>query len=316
MGKITRHEILEVGQLRLLKLFCFSSAELSCGYLQTVRRAKRLSLGVAGDHRQTRMAQTMEGILEVLNEGVGITDDTGHVLLSTSAWSDFLALARDTHWKGRRCFYSGKRIRVHVGEKGSNEGWWLRPIRILRSHADGTRVPVIISARELAAPDGSPFLVFTCTDISQQKKAEQNLREQIAQLKNRADEMTRAGHASRVQESLGPQPFTGTCASETFYKPVRTIGGISLVIPFRRHSTLIARLRHFCHGISSACGHLFIRRPFRYCARMEPDENAADSKSLCDRRHQGRCFTFTMVQHDWISVDASSSMPPGHPPAS
>jgi len=63
MGKITRQRVIEdCGRLRLLNYFCFRVCEtLSGRYLQTVRSAKRLPLGVAGDHRQSRMAQTNGG---------------------------------------------------------------------------------------------------------------------------------------------------------------------------------------------------------------------------------------------------------------
>jgi PAS domain S-box-containing protein len=198
----------------------------------------------------------MEGILEILNEGVGLTDDTGHVLFVNQCMERLLGAPRAALiGKAADAFYSGKDYEFTLERRARIKGGGYDRYEFFIPHADGKRVPVIISARELEAPDGSPFLVFTCTDISQQKKAEQNLREANAQLKNRAEEIDRElAIASRVQKSLAPQPLRwGRVAVETFYKPVHTIGGdFGLVFPFDGTHLDLLVCDISGHGISSA----------------------------------------------------------------
>ena len=198
----------------------------------------------------------MEGILEILNEGVGITDDTGHVLFVNQCMERLLGAPRAALiGKAADAFYSGKEYEFTLERRARIKGGGYDRYEFFLPHADGTRVPVIISARELEAPDGSPFLVFTCTDISQQKKAEQNLREANAQLKNRTAEIdSELAIACRVQKSLAPQPLHwGRVAVETFYKPVHTIGGdFGLVFPFDGTHLDLLVCDISGHGISSA----------------------------------------------------------------
>jgi PAS domain-containing protein len=105
-------------------------------------------------------------------------------------------------------FYSGEDYEFTLARRARIMGIGYDRYEFFVPRGDGTRVPVIISGRELRTPDGNLFLVFTCTDISQQKKAEQSLREANAQLECRAEEIGRdLAIASRVQESLAPQPL-------------------------------------------------------------------------------------------------------------
>jgi sigma-B regulation protein RsbU (phosphoserine phosphatase) len=198
----------------------------------------------------------VEDILEILNEGVGITDDTGHVLFVNECMERLLDAPRAALiGKTADAFYSGEEYEftlermARIGAIGYDRYEFFIP------RTGGTRVPVIISAREIEAPDGSPFMVFTCTDISQQKKAEQSLREANAQLESRAEEIDRElAIASQVQKSLAPQPVRwGRVAVETFYKPVRTIGGdFGLVLPFDGTHLDLLVCDISGHGISSA----------------------------------------------------------------
>jgi serine phosphatase RsbU (regulator of sigma subunit) len=121
--------------------------------------------------------------------------------------------------------------------------------------ADGTRVPVILSARELEAPYGGRFSVITCTDISEQKKAEESLRDANAQLERRAEEIDRElVLAARVQQSLAPQPlYWGRLVIDTYYKPVHPIGGdFGLVVPHSGSQLDLLVCDVSGHGISSA----------------------------------------------------------------
>jgi serine phosphatase RsbU (regulator of sigma subunit) len=116
-------------------------------------------------------------------------------------------------------------------------------------------VPVIVSGREVEDPDGLMFVVDTFTDITDQKKAEQSLREANAQLEERAAEMKRdLLLAARVQQSLAPRTLEwGRLAVETFYKPVLSIGGdFGLVSPHANSYLDLLICDVSGHGISSA----------------------------------------------------------------
>jgi PAS domain S-box-containing protein len=264
----------------------------------------------------------MEGILEVLNEGVGITDDTGHVLFVNQCMERLLGAPRAALiGKAADAFYSGKEYEFTLERRTRIKGGGYDRYEFFVPHADGTRVPVIISARELEAPDGSPFLVFTCTDISLQKKAEQNLREANAQLKNRADEIDRElAVASRVQKSLAPQPLHwGRVAVETFYKPVRTIGGdFGLVFPFDGTHLNLLVCDISGHGISSAllANRIYTETVSLLRHGMEPDEmlRALNRFVIEDIKVEGFIFTMSAARLDFSARQLVYGGG-GHPPA-
>ena len=222
--------------------------------------------------------EQMGGILEILNEGVGIADDVGHILFVNECMERLLGFPCSTLiGKTADAFYSGEDYQFTLERIARIKSVGYDRYEFFVPNSDGTRVPVIISGRELRAPDGSPFLVFTCTDISQQKKAEQILREANAQLKNRADEIDgELAIASRVQESLAPQPLHwGRVAVETFYKPVRTIGGdLGLVFPFDSTQLDLLVCDISGHGISSAllANRIYTETVSLLRQGMEPDE--------------------------------------------
>jgi len=199
----------------------------------------------------------MEGILETLNEGVLICDDRWRILFINECMERLLGMPRSlVIGKTPQAFYSGEDYeflqtqRAQFRQHGHNryEFYLLR--------ADGTRVPVIVSGRVVEDPDGLMFIVDTFTDISDQKKAEQSLREANVQLEKRAAEMKRdLSLAARVQQSLAPRTLEwGRLAVETFYKPVLSIGGdFGLVSPQQEDSYLDLLICDVSgHGISSA----------------------------------------------------------------
>ena len=56
--------------------------------------------------------------------------------------------------------------------------------------AGGGRLPVLVTARQIEDPDGNVFAVITATDITEQKRAENALREANAQLEKRHQDVT------------------------------------------------------------------------------------------------------------------------------
>jgi PAS domain S-box-containing protein len=200
--------------------------------------------------------EQMEGILETLNEGVLIGDDCQRILFINECMERLMGRERSSViGKTAEAFYSGgdyeylETQRARGKQLGSNRFEFFAP------RPDGTRVPVIVSAREVEDPDGRMFTVVTFTDITDQKKAEQDLREANSQLEKRAAEIKRdLVLAARVQQSLAPRTLEwGHVAVETFYKPVLSIGGdFGLVSPHDGSHLDLLICDVSGHGISSA----------------------------------------------------------------
>lgn len=263
----------------------------------------------------------MEGIFEILNEGVGIADDAGHILFVNECMERLLGSQRSALiGKTADAFYSGEDYQFTLERMARIKGVGYDRYEFFVPDSDGTRVPVIITGRELRASDGSPFLVFTCTDISKQKKAEQTLREANAQLECRAEEIDRElAIASRVQQSLAPQPLRwGRVAIETYYKPVRTIGGdFGLVFPFdSRHLDLLV-----CdisgHGISSAllANRIYTETVSLLRHGLEPDEmlRMLNRFVIEDIKIDGFIFTMGAARLDFSGRQLVYAAG-GHPP--
>jgi len=198
----------------------------------------------------------MEGILEALNEGVVIFDDCHVSLYANDCMTEMTGFSRDEMVGCSPAqFYSGDDLvfitkQINLGERlGRNRYEFFAPRK------DGGRVPVVISARTIEDPDGRRFAIVTFTDISEQKRAEAELRAANAQLEKRQHEIeTELALASRVQQSLAPRCIRwGGVTVETVYQPAHSIGGdFGLVVP--RGDDLLTLL--VCdvsgHGISSA----------------------------------------------------------------
>ncbi len=109
-------------------------------------------------------------------------------------------------------------------------------------------MPVIVSSRRLEDPDGREFAIVTFTDISDQKSAEAQLRDANIRLEERQKEMEEdLALAARVQQSLAPKSIVwGGLRVDTYYHPVRTIGGdFGLVSPLDERASESAGLRRF-----------------------------------------------------------------------
>jgi len=120
---------------------------------------------------------------------------------------------------------------------------------------DGSRLPVIISSRVMNSPDGRQFGVVTFTEISEQKRAEEQLRKANKQLEERQKEMEEElALAARVQESLAPKSLTwGGMRVEAHFQAVRTIGGdFGLAMPCGEDHLNLLIGDVSGHGIGSA----------------------------------------------------------------
>jgi len=200
--------------------------------------------------------EQMEGILETLNEGVLIGDDCQRILFINECMERLLGVSRATAiGKTAEAFYSGEDYEYLESQRALARERGHARYEFFVPRPDGTRIPVIISAREVEDPDGRMFVVVTFTDITEQKKAEQDLREANVQLEKRAAEIRRdLVLAARVQQSLAPQTLVwGPAAVETYYKPVLSIGGdFGLVSPHDLSHLDLLICDVSGHGISSA----------------------------------------------------------------
>ncbi len=173
------------------------------------------------------LAQT-EGILETLNEGVMIVDDCSNVIFANSS------LAKMTDFPPEQLvgfdlfkFYTKDEANFIVEQRERNYRNRHNRFEFVVPRRNGTRLPVIISAKVVEDPDGRNWVIITFTDISEQKHAEQELRDANRMLEERQREIQEdLLLAARVQQSLAPKSLSwGGVRVETFYHPVRTIGG-------------------------------------------------------------------------------------------
>jgi phosphoserine phosphatase RsbU/P len=197
----------------------------------------------------------METVLEVLNEGVVITNDRDRILFANSRFVEMTGIPRqDLIGFDASCFYSSQewdflRQQIDVERQaGHNRYTFVLPRK------DGGRLPVIISSRRLEN-SGSELRILTFTDISEQVRAEEELRSANAKLQKRQTEIEEDLRlAARVQNSLAPRSLVWDKMSvDAFYHPVHSIGGdFALVNSLDREHLSLLVCDVSGHGIGSA----------------------------------------------------------------
>lgn len=208
------------------------------------------------EYEKPEWLSQMEGMLETLNQGVMVVDDCQHVIFTNGVFREMSGFPEDL-LTGRIVseFFTASEAEVlnEHRERGMRDGHNLFEFVLPRK--DGSRAPVIISARGLEDPDGRFFAVITFTDISEQKNAEAKLRDANAKLEERhrqlEEELTLA---VRVQQSLAPQSILwGRVRVDTYYDPVRRIGGdFGLVSPQDDENLNLLVFDVSGHGIGAA----------------------------------------------------------------
>jgi PAS domain S-box-containing protein len=201
--------------------------------------------------------QQMEGILETLNEGVLIADDCDHVVFVNSVFEEMTGVmsAEIIGRDAGKHFYTPEEYAVlqERRDRARTDGR-IRHEFILPTKSGG-RIPVVISARALEDPDGRQYAIVTFTDISEQKSAQAQLFEANKQLEARHKEIEEdLALAARVQQSLAPKSLIwGGLNVQTYYHPVRTIGGdFGLVSPLDDEHLNLLVCDVSGHGIGSA----------------------------------------------------------------
>jgi phosphoserine phosphatase RsbU/P len=200
--------------------------------------------------------EQMESVLETLNEGILISDDCDHVLFVNSVFEEMTGIARaDILGRDPAELYSPEEqlvlqeLRSKTRHTGRSSNEFYLPTRA------GGRLPIVASARSIEDPDGRSFAIVSLIDISQQKAAEHDLRNANTLLEKRQKEIEDdLALAARVQQSLAPKCMVWRgIRVETFYQPVRTIGGdFGLVTPLDEDHLDLLVCDVSGHGISSA----------------------------------------------------------------
>lgn len=197
----------------------------------------------------------METVLEVLNEGVIIATDTHRILFANSRFVEMTGISRQelSDFDPSRFFSSAERdfLKQQIDSAlraGHNRYAFVLPRK------GGGRLPVIISSRTFQN-SGTRFGVVTFTDISEQVRAEEDLRSANAKLQHRQMEIEEDLRlASRVQKSLVPKSrIWDTMSVDAFYHPVHSIGGDFALVNSIDHEHLSLLVCDVSgHGIGSA----------------------------------------------------------------
>jgi sigma-B regulation protein RsbU (phosphoserine phosphatase) len=195
------------------------------------------------------------GILEALNEGVVVVDDELRIVFANEALLRLGGYNRgDTYGRTPDEIFPQQDLPYLMQQHAAarRDGHHRHQFYVPRK--DGEKVPVIYSVREIPGPRGEQYGLIVLTDISAQKRVEEQLRESNALLvKRHMDIQADLSLAARVQQSLAPHSLDwSNVAVEAYYCPASTIGGdFGVVFPQGEELTLLV-----CdvsgHGVGSA----------------------------------------------------------------
>ena len=170
----------------------------------------------------------METILEELNEGVVVVDDQLRVIFANEALTRMGRFERE-EIQGRTpdAIFPPNDIPHIMRQHESGHRYGRNRDEFYLPRKDGQKIPVIFSGRIIQGPDGQDYSLVTVTDISEQKRIEEQLRESNALLEERQREIEAdLSIAARVQQSLAPHSLIWKdLAVEAYYSPAHKIGG-------------------------------------------------------------------------------------------
>ena len=222
------------------------------------------------DSERPQSLQQMEPILETLNDGVVIADDSEQILFVNAVFEEMTGIPR-----GQIVGRDARNLYDQAEDFALAHALFQKALKIGRSReelflptAGGSRLPVVVSVRIMRRPEGGCFAVVTLTDISKQKRTEEKLRVANARLETHQKEIEQdLVLAARVQQSMAPKPiYWGGLRVDTFYQPAHRIGGdFGLVTPFKEEYLNLLVCDVSGHGISSA---LFANRIYAETVRQ------------------------------------------------
>ncbi|HMD07104.1 MAG TPA: SpoIIE family protein phosphatase [Candidatus Acidoferrum sp.] len=198
----------------------------------------------------------MESILEELNEGVVIVDDQLRVVFANEALIRMGQYQRgEIEGRTPEAIFPATDIPYIMRQHESGHRYGRSRSEFYLPRKNGEKIPAIFSGRVIQAPDGQEYVLLIVTDISAQKRVEEQLRESNAQLEQRQMEIeAELSLAARVQQSLAPQSLVWNNVSvETYYNPARTIGGdFGVVFPHSDEVLTVLMCDVSGHGIGAA----------------------------------------------------------------
>jgi len=260
-------------------------------------------------------------VLETLNQGVIVNDDLHRIVFANSTFLEMIQMPREKLLAQLTTDLFPPEDVTHLLEYiARRETQGRARYEFYVPQPDGGRLPVVVTARELRDSDGRTYGIVTATDISEQKRAEAELRQANSLLKERQRQVEEELLlAERVQQSLAPKSLKwGNVSVETYYQPVWSIGGdYGLVRPSDdRLDVFVCDVSG--HGISSA---LVANRI--YSETMTQIEHKSELGSMLRQLNHfvvqnlaSSAFYFTVAavrfNRDCQSVQFAGA---GHPPA-
>lgn len=264
----------------------------------------------------------MESILGELNEGVVIVDNQLRVVFANEALLRLGMYSREeVQGHTPDAIFPAKDIPYILRQHESGQRYGRSRNEFYLPRKNGERIPAIFSGRVIQGPDGQEYVLLIVTDISAQKRVEEQLRQSNALLEKRYMEMeAELSLAARVQQSLVPQSLVWNDVSvETYYSPARTIGGdFGVVFPHGDEALSILMCDVSGHGIGSA---LMANRI--YSETLHALERKAGPGAMLRRVHDfvldrletdGFYFTMAAVRFSMRGRCATFAAA-GHPPA-
>jgi PAS domain S-box-containing protein len=228
--------------------------------------------------RQKRWLDQVGSVLESLNQGVIISDEDRRIIFANSMFLEMGKMsADDILGRSVMDLYPADeagRLQEFIARRRT-EGRAQYEFYIPQS--DGGSLPVEVTSRLVRGVDGRAYGIITATDISDQKRIQEELSRTNALLLERHQQMEQELQlAERVQQSLAPKGLSWSGVSvEAHYQPASSSGGdYGLVIPGDgRLDVVVCDVSG--HGISSA---LVANRI--YSETMSQIERGADLGSM------------------------------------
>lgn len=194
-------------------------------------------------------------VLETLNQGVIIEDEEKQIIFANAIFLRMTgSSAEGIVGRGVAELFPQEDIPRLLEQIERRRTIGRNQFEFYLPQADGGRLPVIVTARQIEGPDARLYAVVTVTDISEQKRVQTELSIANSLLEARHQEIEEdLLLAARVQQSLAPKSLSwGAVTIESFYQPVHTIGGDFGLITPRADSLNLLVCDISGHGISSA----------------------------------------------------------------
>ena len=197
----------------------------------------------------------MEAVLEVLNEGVIVANERLQILFANTRFLEMTGISREELiYFDPSQFYSSQEWDFLSRQTDASFRIGRNRYNFVLPRKGGGRLPVIVSTRTIQN-SGAKFRIATFTDISEQVRAEEELRTANVKLQKRQMEIEEDLRlAARVQNSLAPRPLVwDTMSVDAFYHPVHSIGGDFALVNSTDHEHLSLLVCDVSgHGIGSA----------------------------------------------------------------